>query len=94
MDDQSLILVKKHISGGRLAINIEPSEFYMFIETHHDSTQKVSDDNLMEFVNTIENEIKDGVFATGTSQALEMWNTREKIADAYVKEGVVFIYCI
>lgn len=89
MDNQSKDLVKKHIPGNRNALNMEVSDFYVIIEIHHDGTQKESDDALMAFMGTIENHIKDGIFATDASQTKEIWNMREKIADAYVKEGVV-----
>lgn len=90
MDNQSKELVKKHIPSNRDVLNMEVSDFYVIIEIHHDGTQKEADDSLMAFMNTIEEHVKDGIFATDATQSKEIWNMREKIADAFVKEGVVF----
>eukprot|EP00826_Nyctotherus_ovalis_P065854 TRINITY_DN9696_c0_g1_i13.p1 TRINITY_DN9696_c0_g1~~TRINITY_DN9696_c0_g1_i13.p1 ORF type:complete len:259 (-),score=72.40 TRINITY_DN9696_c0_g1_i13:215-991(-) len=89
MDDQSKELVRKHIPGNRDALNMEKSDFYVIIEIHHDGTQKEADDSLMAFMGTIEEHIKDGIFATDAGQTKEIWNLREKCADAFVQEGVV-----
>ena len=90
MDNQSRELVKKHIPSNRGMLNMEKSDFYLIIEIHHDGTQREADDSLMAFVSTIEQHVKDGILATDASQTREIWDVREKIADAFVKEGVVF----
>lgn len=91
MDDQSYELVQRHIPNNRMPFEKERYPIYMVIEIHHSGKQEEADEKLLNFLESRSKNIENGILARDAAQAKSIWNTREKIADAFVKEGVVFL---
>ena len=94
LDNESYEMVHKNVPALKVPFEKERYNMYMIIETHSNGSQQESDEKLMSFIGSMSNCIENGIIAKDTNQIKQIWSTREKIADAFVEEGIVMNFLL
>lgn len=89
MDSQSYKMSKNYLSNDQAIPSLSPSDFYMIVEVHSDTSQAEADGELENFAKTVEKHIAGIAIAESEAQSKGIWDLYSGITDAFIRQGIV-----